>query len=245
MELWGDPPMIYTLDITSPSGEYKHAISERLEVTQKITFVFDQTVIYADYIMIEQNTGKQIILLRFQNPSAGTWRFQIYGKGDVKGAFDIWLPSDNFISANTYFLNSNPYTTVTSPGNSIVPITVTAYNPSTETLYAKAGKGYSTSDIDNPDLAAPGVDIQCPALNHKYTNISGTSAAAAHMAGITAMVLEWSIVNNNYPGIDTIGIKKFLIRGAKRSNYLQYPNRDWGYGIVDIFKTYNVFTKNI
>jgi hypothetical protein len=86
MELWGDPPMIYTLDITSPNGEYKPAISERLEVTQKITFVFDQTVIYADYIMVEPNTGKQIILLRFKNPSAGTWRFQIYGKGDIKGA---------------------------------------------------------------------------------------------------------------------------------------------------------------
>jgi hypothetical protein len=29
-----------------------------------------------------------------------------------------------------------------------------------------------------------------------------------------------------------------LIRGARRELDIQYPNRDWGYGILDI---YNVF----
>jgi len=48
-------------------------------------------------------------------------------------------------------------------------------------------------------------------------------------------------VNNNYPNLDTIGVKKFLLRGAKRSSNLQYPNQNWGYGIVDVYNSYNIF----
>jgi hypothetical protein len=68
--------------------------------------------------------------------------------------------------------------------------------------------------------------------------MSGTSAAAAHTTGAAAMLLEWGIVRGNYPGIDSVEVKKFLIRGAQRNTNLTYPNRDWGYGIMDI---YNVF----
>lgn len=241
MELWGDPPMIYTLDILSPSGEYVPIISERLEETRTIHFVFEQTIINIDYIMIEQDTGKQVIVLRFINPTQGTWKFQVFGKGDLKGAFHLWLPSDNFISDDTFFLKFNPYTTLTSPGNNSVPITVTAYNSNSGNLYTNSGKGFSTSNIINPDLTAPGVNIQCPTLNHGFTTITGTSAAAALTAGITAMILEWGIVDKNYPGLDTVGIKKFLIRGAERSSNFHYPNRDWGYGIIDVYNAYNVF----
>lgn len=240
MELWGDPPTIYTLDILSPSGEYIPKISERLEENRDIAFVFEQTVININYVMVESETGKQIIMLRFRNPTQGVWRFQVYGRGDLQGVFNIWLPPGNFISANTFFLNSNPYTTVTSPGNTSVAITATAYNSNLDTLYQNAGRGYSTSNIINPDLAAPGVNIQAPALGNKFTAYTGTGAAAAHCAGITAMILEWGIVEGNYPGLDTVGIKKFLIRGAKRSPNLQYPNRDWGYGIIDIYNSFNI-----
>lgn len=241
MELWGDPPMIYTLDILSPNGEYIPMISKSLEESRTIRFVFEETVININYIMIEPDTGKQIIVLKFSKPTQGTWKFQVYGKSDLKGAFHVWLPSDHFISSNTYFSDSNSYTTITSPANSTVPITVVAYNSNSGTLYADSGKGYSTSNILNPDLAAPGVNIICPTLDRKFTTMSGTSAAAAHTAGITAMLLEWGIVNGNNPNLDTIGIKKFLVRGAQRNKQLQYPNRAWGYGTIDIFNAYNIF----
>ena len=245
MELWGTPPMIYTLDILSPTGEYIPTTLEHLKESRSIRFVFEQTIINIDYIMIEQDTGKQVILLRFINPTQGTWKFQVYGKGDLKGDFHLWLPSDNIIAEDTYFINSNPFTTITSPGNCIVPITVTAYNSNTGALYPNSGKGFSTSNIINPDLTAPGVNIPCPTLDHGFTTITGTSAAAAHTAGITAMILEWGIVNKNYPSLDTVGVKKFLIRGARRSSNFQYPNRDWGYGIIDAYNAYNIFRADI
>lgn len=240
MELWGTAPNIYTIDILSPLGEYIPRIVESLQENREISFVFENTVIDIDYIMVEAETGNQVILFRFKNPTSGTWRFQVYARNYIKGSFHIWLPSDGFISENTYFVQLNANITITSPGNSIVPITVTAYNPNTESLYQSASRGYSASNTIKPEIAAPGVNIQCPSLDHGFTSISGTGAAAAFTAGITAMLLEWCIVKGNYPDIDTVGIKKFLIRGAKRSENLQYPNRDWGYGILDIFNVFDI-----
>ncbi len=240
LELWGNPPNIYTLDILSPSDEYVPKLVESLQENKEITFFFEKTVIIIDYIMVEEETGKQVILLRFKNPTPGTWRFKVYSRGDTRGAFHLWLPADNFISKNTYFLQSNPYTTILDPGDSLVPITVTAYNPATETLYPASGKGYTASNLVKPELAAPGVNILCPALNHSFTTISGTGAAAAHTSGITALLLEWCIVKGNYPGINTVSIKNFLLRGAKRKSNFQYPNQDWGYGMIDVYNAFDI-----
>ncbi len=239
MELWGTAPNTYSIDILSPSGEYIPRIAEGLQVSRVISFIFDRTVINVDYEIIESSTGDQVIVMRFKTPSPGIWRFQVYTRGNLQGSFHIWLPMNGFIGNNTYFVQPNNYTTITSPGNAQIPITVTAYNPAPgNNLYQQAGRGYTRTGAIKPDFAAPGVNIQCPSLNHGYTTYTGTGAAAAHTAGVTAILLEWAIVRNNYPGIDTVEAKKFLIRGADRSENLVYPNRDWGYGILDI---YNVF----
>jgi hypothetical protein len=48
------------------------------------------------------------------------------------------------------------------------------------------------------------------------------------------MVLEWAVVEDNFPIINGFIIKEMLIRGAKRSPTLTYPNNIWGYGKIDI-----------
>lgn len=240
MELWGAAPSSYSIDITSPSGEYIPRVAEGLRVSREISFIFDPTIIQIDYNMIESLVGDELILMRFRQPTAGVWTFKVYGRGDIPGSFHIWLPMGDFISQDTYFLQSNPYTTITSPGNAINPITVTAYQPATSNFYQNASRGYTRTNEIKPELAAPGVDILAPTLDHGFTGMTGTGAAAAHTAGITAMFLEWGIVRGNYPGIDTVEVKQFLIRGAKQSPRLQYPNRDWGYGSIDIYHVFRV-----
>lgn len=240
LEFWGTAPNTYSIDILSPTGEYIPRISESLRVNRDISFVFERTSISVDYQMVESSTGDQLILLRFRNPTPGIWRFQMYSRGDLEGSFHAWLPMNGFISDNTYFVQSDPYTTITSPGNSPVPITVTAYNVDNNNLYQRASRGYSRINVIKPEIAAPGVNITAPTLDHGFTNMTGTSAAAAHTAGITAMILEWAIVKKNYMGIDTVEVKKFIIRGAERNPNLTYPNRDWGYGILNIFEVFDM-----
>ncbi len=238
MELWGNSPGIFTIDIKTPSGEFIPRIIPRLDENFELNFIFEQTTIYIDYQMVESQSGDQLILLRFRNPAPGIWTFNVYERGDLNVGFHIWLPMEGFLSNNTYFIRSNPYTTILSLGNGMVPITVTAYNHEDDTLYLNASRGYTRIGAIKPEIAAPGVNITSPTLSGGFAGITGSSPAAAHLAGAAAMLLEWAIVEGNLPRMNTSVVKIFMIRGARRSMEIQYPNRDWGYGILDV---YNVF----
>ncbi|HWT27670.1 MAG TPA: S8 family peptidase [Mobilitalea sp.] len=239
MEIWGDSPGVFSLDITTPSGEYVPRIEARLDESREVTFIFEPTRIVIDFQMVESQSGDQLILLRFTNPSEGIWKFNIYGRGELSKGFNIWLPMSGFISDNTFFVHSNPNTTILSIGNSADPITVTAYNVADDSLYINASRGYSRNGTVKPEIAAPGVNIQSPTLDQGFTEVSGTSASAAHTTGVAAMLLEWGIVKGNYPSMNTVDMKVFMIRGARRDTNRKYPNPDWGYGILDVYNIFN------
>jgi len=238
MELWGDTPGIYSIDILSPSGEYIPRIPPALRVNRVISFIFEKTMLYVNYHTIESETGDQLILIRFENASPGIWRFNVYGHGDLATGFHMWLPMGNFISRNTYFIQPDIYTTVLSPGMTSYAITVTSYNPANNNLYVNSSRGYTRDNFVKPEIAAPGVNYLAPTLNRTFQPFSGTSVSAAHTAGVAALMLEWGTVRGNNPGMDSNVLKNFLIRGARRRTNLVYPNRDWGYGILDIFSVF-------
>jgi subtilisin family serine protease len=240
MELWGDSPGLFSIDIVSPSGEFVPGISPRLNENKEITFIFEPTRIQIDYQIVEHQSGDQLILLRFTNPTPGIWAFNVFGRGDLSLGFHMWLPMEGFISNSTYFLNPDPNTTILSPGNSIIPITVTAYDPKSNSLYLNASRGYSRTGVIKPDITAPGVAILSPTLDQGFAEVTGTSPATAHAAGIAAMILEWGIVRGNLPIMNTEDVKILMIRGAKRDKSIQYPNRDWGFGILDVYNMYNI-----
>jgi subtilisin family serine protease len=239
MELWGTTPNLFSIDILSPSGEYISRTDIRFNETREITFIFEPTVIYIDYQLVESQSGEQLILFRFSQPTQGIWRFKVYSRGLFPINFHIWLPMNNYISSDTFFIRSDPYTTLLSIACSGSPITVTAYNTENDNLYIDAGRGYTRIGLIKPDIAAPGVNILSPSLDHSFVQVTGTSAAAAHTAGIAAMLFEWGIVNGNYPNMSTQDMKIFMIRGARRNAEISYPNRDWGYGILDIFNVFD------
>ena len=240
MELWSNSPNIFTLDILSPSGEYISRFGATLDENRVISFIFESTTIIVDYQMVESQSGDQLILVRFTDPAPGIWRFRVFSRNRESQGFNIWLPMSGFISEETYFIRSDPYTTILSMGNTRVPITITAYNSQDDSLYLNASRGYTRIGVVKPDLAAPGVEVLGPTLDQGFAAATGTSVSAAHAAGIAAMLLEWGMVRGNYPNMGTVELKIFLIRGARRNQGMSYPNRDWGYGILDIFNTFDV-----
>lgn len=239
MEFWGNAPGIFSIDILSPSGEYIPRIPPRLNESRVITFVFERTVLYVDFRIVGTLTGEQQILIRMKQPAQGVWRFRVYGIGDLSDDFNIWLPMRNFIRSDTYFLESNQDITLTSPANNSVPIVATAYNHLDQSLYTESSRGFTRNGSIKPDLAAPGVNVFSPGLNNTFIRSSGTSVAAAHVAGISAMLLEWGGLRGNSTAMDSIEARNILVRGARRNPGITYPDRGWGYGIVDI---YNAFT---
>jgi subtilisin family serine protease len=240
MELWGSTGDLYSIDIQSPSGEYIPRIVPSLDETRLITFIFEPTVINIDYQLIESQSGEQLIMMRFHDPAPGIWRIKVYISGDLPGDFHIWLPMGEFITNNTFFVKSDPYTTILTLGNARVPITVTAYNTEDDSLYINSSRGYTSIGLIKPEIAAPGVNILSPGLNNTFVQVTGTSAAAAHTAGVAAMLLEWAIVKGIQPALNTIDLKIFMIRGARRNVNIKYPNRDWGYGILDVYNIFDI-----
>ncbi|MDF2801049.1 MAG: hypothetical protein K0S61_952 [Anaerocolumna sp.] len=238
MEIWGQVPGSYSIDLLSPTGEFIPRIPARLRESRIIKFLFEETTVYVDYLIVEAQTGDQLIFLRFKNPAPGIWKIRVYGGKDITTGFHIWLPITGFIVPGTVFVKPNPDTTITTPGNANLPITITAYNHRTGGLNISSSRGYTRENVVKPDLAAPGVEIFGPGLNDTFSTFTGSSISTAEACGVCALLLEWGIVRKNFVFMDTQEVKKFLIRGVRRTTAGVYPNREWGYGIIDLYRTF-------
>ncbi|MDD4113080.1 MAG: S8 family peptidase, partial [Herbinix sp.] len=245
MELWGSAPDIYSIDILTPTGEYIPRIAAGRDEHRVITFIFEATIIYVDYQMVEAQSGEQLILVRFEKPSPGIWRFNVYERVGLNLGFNIWLPMERFISDGTYFIRSDPFTTILTLGNAVSPLAVTAYNDADDSLYLNSSRGYTRTNRIKPEVAAPGVNVIGPTLDGGFVPYTGTSISAAHTSGIAALIYEWAIIRGNLPAMSTVEMKNLIVRGARRDMNVAYPNRDWGYGILDIFSVFDALRGGI
>ena len=238
MEFWAQDVDIYRVGFISPTGEVVDPLPSSTEEENVIRFLVEQTEITVYSSIINTATGSQMIFIRFKDPMPGIWNLTVSSALNVTGAFHIWLPSRGFISDTTYFLRPDPDTLVTGPGNSQYALTVSAYDHTTGGIYIHSSRGFSQSGQIKPELAAPGVNITGAGLRSGFVQRSGTSAAAAHAAGAAAILLHWGILERNDPFMNTSAIKTYLIRGAKRNPALTYPNREFGYGTLDLYQAF-------
>ena len=239
MELWAENMGAYTVGFISPTGEGAREISVPLRGENTVSFLLEQTQITVYTQIADVSSGSQFIFMRFENPMSGIWRILIRNSLDIRETFHIWLPVRGFISDETYFLRPDPDTTITDPGNARYPITVTAYDHTKNSIYIHASRGYSLSGQIKPDLAAPGVNILGASVSgRRLTRMSGTSVSAAHLAGAAAILLNWGVLNANYPYLNTPVLKSIFVRGAQRNPALTYPNREFGYGTLNLYEAF-------
>lgn len=239
MELWAENMGAYTVGFISPTGEVAREISVPLRGENTVSFLLEQTQITVYTQIADVSAGSQFIFMRFENPMSGIWRILIRNSLDIRETFHIWLPVRGFISDETYFLRPDPDTIITDPGNARYPITVTAYDHTKNSIYIHASRGYSLSGRIKPDLAAPGVNILGASVSgRRLTRMSGTSVSAAHLAGAAAILLNWGVLNANYPYLNTPVLKSIFVRGAQRNPALTYPNREFGYGTLNLYEAF-------
>ena len=149
----------------------------------------------------------------------------------------MWLPMQQLTGGNVFFLRSSPDITITSPGSVRQVITAGGYQVSDRSIFTDSGRGYTTSGEIKPDFVAPAVEVYGPGLRGNYVKLTGTSAAAAVTTGAVAQIMQWALVEQNNPTLLNAGIKNMLIRGAQRNYERSYPNREWGYGTIDIYQS--------
>ena len=242
LELWSSATELYTVGFVSPGGERINRIPILANNETRIPFLLENTTITVNYELIEAGSGSQLVSMRFEKPSAGIWTIRVYNTQFLTGEYHMWLPVQGFISDETVFLRPDPSNTITVPGNSRLPITVGAYDHRNNSIYIHSSRGYTSRDYVKPDLAAPGVEVLGPAVQNRntqtFTRHTGTSAAAAITAGAVANLLSWGIVMGNYPTMSEASIKSYLIRGANRNPAISYPNREFGYGTLDLLQTF-------
>lgn len=234
IELWAREPELYSISFISPSGEQIERLPNISSDEHKITFLLEKTTIFLNYRVAGGGTDGQLIMMRFKDPTPGIWIIRVYNSFFIRGEYHMWLPVRGFISDETFFLKSNPNTIITEPGNAQLLMTVGAYNHRNNSLYIHSSRGYTRQNVVKPDLAAPGVDVGIPGS----PAFSGTSIAAAHVAGACANILSWAFTGQNDVFMNTSIAKAFLVRGARRNPIFVYPNREWGYGILDLYNSF-------
>ena len=239
MEMWGKVPDTLFASIRTPGGEVVPRFRLTAEVSQTFSFIYERTRIIIDSILVEPNTGEELITFRFDAPTPGVWNIRVYNLGpDRSRQFHLWLPITQFLRRETYFLRPDPYTTLTDPSMTFRAVTVSSYNDANNSFYENSGRGFLSNGLIKPDVAAPGVNVSTP-----VGKVTGGSMAAALTAGGVAQFMEWAVVRFNSPSAGSQEIKNYLIRGANRNSSYTYPNREWGYGGLDIDGTFTILSQ--
>jgi subtilisin family serine protease len=238
IELWTKAPQLFTVELRSPLGNSTGKIPIWYgKGGTPITFPYENSRIFVEYTPVETNTGDEVVVMRFLQPTPGIWRILVTNETQRAAGYHLWLPVEGFLKADTVFLKPEPEVTVCEPGNTRAVLTATAYDHVNGGIYLYAGRGFSSSGEVEPDLAAPGVKVYGPVQGGGFSTKSGTSVGAAFCAGVAALMLEWGIVNGNNPAMQTTEIKNTLIRGADRED-MEYPNPVWGYGKLNAYKAF-------
>lgn len=244
LETWGSVPDFFSISVRSPGGEVIPPVSGRLGQSLEYTFVYEKTRIRLDYQPVEAETGKEVAVLRFENPTQGIWTVIVIREGgNGSGNFNMWLPIRQFIDGTAEFLQPNPETTLTSPSFAQPPMAVTAYNSRNNSFYYNSGQGFGADGEIKPDLSAPGVDISVATGTIQGRTVvgtgTGTSLAAALTAGAAAQFMQWAVVEYNSPYAGGISTRNYFLRGAARDAAYTYPSRQWGMGRLDMEGVFN------
>ncbi len=238
-EMWCTLPNIMTAYLVSPSGERSPRLSLRPTSRYTLIFPFDRTTVEVEYRLLIENSDSQLIFFRFTGVAAGIWKIGIEPGYIVNGDYHIWLPVQEFLESNVYFLEANPYTTLTEPGSARDSITVSYYNSADNSIDINSGRGYTRGTMIKPDFAVPGVEITGLVPDGRFVNQSGSSASVGIGAGTVALLMEWFLKQPTVRGVTCSQIRNIILFGTNQRENMTYPNREWGYGTIDIYQSLN------
>lgn len=243
MELWSDALNLLAVSVISPSGEQTYRFPIRSEETDSYTFVLERTTVTVDYKVFVERLNAELVFFRFINPTAGIWTIVVEPIQVQEGQFHLWLPVTEFLENEVYFIQSNPDYTITEPGSTLSGMTVGFYDGDNNSIAIQSGRGYTRSERIKPDFAAPGVNVTGAGARNQFVLRTGSSIAAGITAGAAALIMEWVVYRLQQKTIDSSQIRNLLVLGTEKRQNEIYPNREWGYGRLNVYNTFETIRR--
>ncbi len=166
-------------------------------------------------------------------------KLRLHADKIVDGNYNIWLPTLEEVTDQTFFAEPSIYNTITIPATAAKVIRVAGYNDRVGNIAVFSGRGSIDGQIILPDVAAPAVNILSTKSGGGYDTFTGTSVAAPFVTGAAALMMQWGIIQNNDPFLYGERLKAFLRLGATRRPDIIYPNATFGYGTLCLYNTMN------
>ena len=239
MELWTENPNLLEVSLISPSGGSTFRIPIRRNATFDYRYVFEGTRVSITYKLFLERSNAELVVFQVRKPTAGIWKIRVEPVQVTEGIYHIWLPVREFLNGETYFLEANPNTTFTEPGSAITAMTVGFYKGEDKRIAISSGRGYTRSNIIKPNFVAPGVNVTGAITRNQFAERTGSSIAAGITAGAAALLLEWILYQLGEESVDSIQIRNLLLLGTERMEGETYPNRVWGYGMLNLYQAFD------
>lgn len=239
-ELWSRLPNIVTVSIMSPSGERTGVIPLRLGYLFEFRFAFERTMVTVEYRLLQENNDAQLVFVRFTDAVPGIWKIDVAPAMRSRGGFHMWLPMEEFLEGEVYFLEANPDTTLTEPSGGSELMSVAYYDSRENGVDIHSGRGYTRDGKIKPDYAAPGVTVTGAMPGGGFRNRTGSSAGTAIAAGGCALLMRWISDQPGARGATSSQVRNIIVMGTGKLPNEKYPTTEWGYGTMDLYHSLDI-----
>ncbi len=248
LQIYAQRPSKIKLGILSPSGERFENTNPRktnhilINDAPTWKFIYEGTTVQVTYDSPDEFTGDDKFVIKMEGITEGVWRFILTGNNIVDGKYYAWILQRELLAEDTRFLNPSPYTTLTIPGTAKTIINTSYYNQNNGAIVSESGRGYTMKDYIQPIITAGGINAITTKPGGGTITMSGASVAGAILAGCCALIIQWAVVDGNDPQMYATKLQAYIIRGARKREGDTYPNRQWGYGILDMQEIFKSLT---
>lgn len=248
IEIWYSSRDLFRVRVLNPSGEVTAFVSPGETETHRFAsgdevFLDSErfSVLNGDariYIEVSRNAGSL---------QRGEWRVELEAVEAMDGRFDAWIERDarrrsNNFADQSFFVGTDfdGVRTLGTPSTGRRSIAVANYAHATESPNDSSGRGTTRDGREKPEVAAPGTGIlSSGALGGRpvpgqpgrrfpmRVEMSGTSMAAPHVAGIVALLLQRD------GRLTADQLRKVLIAAASPPAGVVPFDAAWGFGKVD------------